>query len=112
MAQTRLQIPTDLDVPWLTWSYVTQNAFYPVPKIRSATQETCFGRVACATRDEIRAGDIIIFNEFDEWSLEGKYDTDRFHRITEDEIEAYLRGEKDLLPNGVVVHPPVSEPAD
>lgn len=100
--------------PWLTEEYVRKNAWHPVvdewlkdiPGGSLFNTESQFGQVLCKGRDEFKPGDIIIFNEYDEWEDEDGYQTDRFLLIEQEDIEQYQRGERDLLPVGIVVHLP------
>ncbi len=109
----KLKIPEYLDALWLNEEYVKKNGWYPVcdgwlqnyPK-EVRFEDTSFGRIPWKSRNEFRPGDIIIFNECGEQTVNGKYETDRFLRIYKEDIEEYQRGERDLLPVGIVVHPP------
>lgn len=109
----KLKVPRYMNLPWLTEEYVRNKGWYPVcdewlrnyPE-RTRFENTCFGKIPWKSRDEFKAGDIIIFHEFNEWENNKEYDTDRFIIMEKGEIEQYQRGERDLLPVGVVVHPP------
>lgn len=100
--------------PWLTEKYIRENAWHPVvdewlkdlPENGLSYTESPFGQVPCKSRDEFKPGDIIIFNEYDEWEDEEDYQTDRFLLIEQEDIDQYLRKERELLPVGIVVHPP------
>ena len=106
------KLPEYLNFSWLTKKYVEKNAWYPVcdewlknnPE-NSKFENTEFGKVPWKSRGEYKPGDIIIFHEFDEWIDEnGEYNNDRFIIVEKEDIEGYKRGERDMLPVGVVVH--------
>jgi len=108
-----LKAPEYLDAQWLNREYVKKNGWYPVcdEHLQNSPEEmrfenTSFGELPWKSRSEFREGDIIIFNEYEERAVDGKHETDRFIRIYEEDIKAYLKGERSLLPLGVVVHPP------
>jgi len=111
-----LKVPKSMNLPWLTEEYIKNNGWYPVcdewlqnyPLGLQFEDNRLFGKIPWKSRDEFKPGDIIIFNEFSEWDDENAYNTDRFYIIEKEEIEAYQRGERDLLPVGVIVHPPKS----
>ena len=101
--------------PWLTEKYVRENAWHPVvdewlkdlPEDSLFNTESPFGHVLCKSRDEFKPGDIIIFNHYDEWEDEEEgWQTDRFLLIEQEDIDQYVRNERELLPVGVVVHFP------
>jgi len=109
-----LKVPEYLNIPWLTTEYVKNNGWYPEPdevleQILPAFRfvMTKFGEIPIGSRDEYRPGDVILFEEFDEWEDGDRYNTDRFYVLEAEDIEQYRRGERDLLPVGVVVHPPM-----
>ena len=113
------KLPAWLDAPWLTEQYVRENAFYPVcceellrTPIPLRFKETQFGNIPIKHRDEFRPGDIIIFNEYNSWTENGEYATDRFLRIHEEDIEDYLDEKRSMLPVGVVVHSPENKFTD
>jgi len=110
----KLRIPEYIALPWLNESYVRENGF--VPDIQHSLDDmagsnirfarTAFGDMPCMPRTEITPGDIVIHDCFTERFIKGEFSTDRFYRITEDDIQEWLDGKRDLLPVGVVVHPP------
>lgn len=110
----KLKVPKYMNLPWLTIEYIKKNGWYPVcdewlqnhPSNFQFEDNKFFGKILWKSRDEFKPGDIVIFNEFDEWDDEDGYNTDRFLRIYKEDIEAYQYGKRDLLPVGVVVHPP------
>ena len=112
-----LKVPDYLGASWLTGEYVSTYGWWPVPDEYFQQhpeyewfQDTPFGVLPWKGRDELKPGDIIIFNEYDEWTDERDvYKTDRFLPVDEQDIEEYRRGEHDMLPVGVVVHPPSYE---
>jgi hypothetical protein len=111
--ENRFKVPEYMDAPWLTIKYVKKFGWYPVPDEwlqhpnYDKFEDTSFGKIPWKSRSEYSSGDIIIFSEYFEWKDEnGGYDTDRFITIEQEEIGQYKRGERDLLPVGVVIHPP------
>ena len=102
----KLKVPKDLNAPWLTAKYVANNGWYPVCDEWLQNPEASHSPIPWKSRSEFRPGDIIIFDEYEERTLNGKYDTDRFMVVGKEDIEEYERGERGLLPCGVVVHPP------
>lgn len=87
--------------PWLTKKYVKDNAFSIAPDdwVEGNPKITCessFGQIPCKKRSELREGDIIIFEEFEEAS-------DRFLEITPELLEEIKNNSS---PVGVIVHPP------
>lgn len=110
----KLKVPKFMNMPWLTRDYVMKNAWYPVcdewlqnsPKKSQYNIESEFSRVPWRSRSEFKSGDIIIFNEYDEWEEDGEFYSDRFLIITEEDIREYHEGARNLLPVGVVVHSP------
>jgi hypothetical protein len=111
----KFKVPKFMNLPWLTKEYVKKNGWCPVcdewlqDPYFVQFENTCFGRMPWKSRDEYKPGDIIIFHEFEEWEDEEGYNTDRFCVVEKEEIEQYQRGERDLLPVGVVVHPPSNQ---
>lgn len=109
-----LKVPEDMNALWLTEKYIKKNSWYPVcdewlqnySYFLHFEDNRFFGKIPWKSRDEFKPGDIVIFNEFNEWDDKGEYDTDRFYIISKGDIEEYKSGERDLLPVGVVVHPP------
>lgn len=92
--------------PWLTEDYVKKNAFHLEPFTIEEMEKRKplflkhrqWGNIPCKSRDEIRVGDIIIFDEYEE--------TDRFLEVDYEMIQEYWQGKDNLLPVGVIVHPP------
>ena len=113
-----LNVPESLDASWLTIEYIQKNGWYPVcdewlqhyPD-GMHFEDTGYGEVPWKSRSEFKEGDIIIFDEYREWEDEGKYETDRFMRVEKEDIEEYERGERDMLPCGIVVHAPADAKA-
>jgi len=101
-------VPEDIEAPWFTLEYIRKNAWYPViDGDKAEFVNTRFGTIPCKTREEYMHGDIIIYNEFYAFvDKNGEYYTDRFERITIDDVLEMRNGERELLPVGVVVHAP------
>lgn len=102
-------VPMSLEAPWLDGEHIRGYGWYPVPdgdpRIDTMVR-TPFGYVPALVRGNYRPGSIIIFFDYVEWFESGFYRTDRFLRVDQEDIEAWKRGERDLLPNGIVVPPP------
>jgi len=123
-------VPAYMNLPWLTERYVGLNAWLPVarwipddkPEFAEHSQ---WGIVPCKSRTEFRAGDIIVFDEYDDRIENGEYCSGRFYRVpqehidelffgiplnlkkrTKDELKMIIAKRTCLLPVGVVVHPP------
>ncbi len=111
---SKLEIPEYMDAPWLTNEYVGKNGWYPVcdESLKQYSKDnrfvtTIFGDLPWKSRKNFKPGSIIIFSEYEEGKdNEGKYETDRFLTIDREDIKEYKRGERDLLPVGIVVNPP------
>lgn len=118
---TKFRVPDFMNTPWLTESYVMEHGFFPdvqhsledMTGTNIRFMKTAFGQISCLPRTEIRAGDIVIHDCYDEWEEDGKYVSDRFYTITQDEIQSWYESSHEniftgtsLLPVGVVVHPP------
>ena len=93
-----LGIPFLLDEDW-----VDKHSFYP-----SDVDGGYYGETALPikSRDNIEEGDVIVFFAYDEWEDNGKFRTDRFYIVLEEDIKQYKRGERDLLPYGIIVKNP------
>lgn len=103
------------EFPWLTEDYVKKNAFHSEPfSVEEMEKKKPFflkhrqwGNIPCKSRDEIRVGDIIIFDEYEEKNTgQENFETDRFSEVYDEMIQEYWQGKNDLLPVGVIVHPP------
>ena len=108
-----LFVPEYLDMPWLTAEYISNNGWHPVPDEwlnydpEMQFQDTRFGSIPWKSRKEFRPGDVIIFDEYNEWLSEnGTRCNDRFYTVDKRDIKEYERKKRLLLPVGVVVHPP------
>ncbi|MBN1160066.1 MAG: hypothetical protein JXA43_02385 [Candidatus Diapherotrites archaeon] len=104
----KLNVPDYLNAPWLTRDYIENWGWVPTSgdvDLKPVT-ETPFGELPLKSRDEFKAGDIIIFYDAEEREVDGKIETDRFITVEQCEIDLYKQGKADLLPHGVVVHPP------
>lgn len=93
--------------PWLTKRYIKDNGFSIAPGDWTENNpdiiyESCLGKFPCKKRSEVREGDIIIFENFEE-------DSERFLEFTWDFFNSDLfdKGLKgDLSPVGIIIHPP------
>ncbi|TSC96685.1 MAG: hypothetical protein Athens071426_634 [Parcubacteria group bacterium Athens0714_26] len=110
--KTELKIPDWLKkkAPWLNFEYVKKNGWVPVSnselfQSEEKFRDTPFGRLPLVSENEIKEGDIIIFNDYRE--IEGKYgyETDRFIIIERlEQWEMGLRIGGRMI--GTTVHPP------
>jgi len=109
----KFEVPWFLNAPWLTEEYVRGNAWHPVPELLledGIHHHRKWGAIPARSRNEFRAGDIIIFDEWNHnFDEHDRYESDRFYTVTERDIQDYLDCGRDLLPSGVVVHPPQSQ---
>jgi|GEM_PF-3024133 len=132
LAKEQLIVPVYLNLPWLTERYVRLNAWQPVchwvPDDKPEfTEHREWGIIPCKSRTEFRAGDVILFDEYNEGEDGGEYWNNRFYRVSQEHIDKIFGGrplnlgrrtttkrelietiamETTLLPVGVAVHPP------
>lgn len=95
-----LNHPSKVGESWLTKAYIAEHGWIPMPDEllefpnNYKLAHTFYGALPCKSRDEFRAGDVIIFEDGD------------ICTIMDDDIEQYKNGERELLPCGVVVPNP------
>lgn len=91
-----LKMPRFLGDSWLTEQYIKRYGWYPVPRgCASGYTETSFGKLPCKDNYEYLPGDVIVF-----------YDGETL-TITNKDLDDWKKGERDMLPCGVVVHKPI-----
>ena len=112
--ESKFRVPDYINAAWLNEEHVVKNGFVPeAPKCledyQGGTmryQKTPFGNIPVRSRTEITAGDIVIFDSFEQFEDTRGYFTDRFYIITKEDMQEFYDKQRELLPCGVIVHPP------